>query len=191
MLFGFKFQDGGPWDENGVKAVIRFVERVEAVINTSSPMATPLLGRGELLRVQANTIKAVREDLEDFSFNTAVARCMEFLNAIQKQPDVDAIKTLVKLLAPMIPHIAEEFWEMLGESPSIFNQPFPVADDKYLERTSVEIAVQINSKIVGRVTIPVDATQGDTQKLCAEFIKGKNVVKVVFVKNRLVNFIVS
>jgi len=190
MLFGFNFVDGGPWNEDTLKTVTRFTERVEAVIKKS--VDTPEQDK-EVLFTMANTIKHVREDLENFAFNTAVARCMELLNAITAAKVVSraTVKTLVTLLAPMLPHIAEEYWEMLGEKPSIFDVRYPVADKKYLQRAEVEIAVQINSKIVARIMVPANAEQVAAEKLCGEYTKGLKVQKIVYVKNRLINFIAS
>jgi len=189
MLFGFNFQDGGPWNEDTLKTVTRFTERVEIIIKKSADVPEQ---DKEVLFTMANTIKQVRADLESFSFNTAVARCMEFLNAITAAKMVcrEAVKTLVLLLAPMIPHIAEEYWEMLGGNPSVFDQEYPKPDPKYLQRDEVEIAVQINSKIVARIMTPCNATQGDVEKLCAEIIANRTVKKVVYVANRLINFII-
>ena len=192
LQFGFNFSDGGPWDEGVLKTITRFTERIETVINRCGKGA----GKPDeaLLHTQAKTIKAVRNDLENFSFNTAVARCMEFLNAIEKSCAngvncADAVKNLVLLVAPMIPHIGEEFWEMVGGKSSVFDQKFPTYDEKYLTAKTVEIAVQINSKIVGRITVAGDAPQPDAEKLCAEFIAGKTVKKVIYIPNRIINFI--
>lgn len=188
MLFGFNYIEGGPWNDNTLKTVARFTERIEASIkNIKSEEADE-----ELRYIQHCTIKAVRNDLEGFSFNTAVARCMELLNAIQKSTGGtrDAVRTLVLLTAPMFPHIAEEFWEMLGEKPSIFDQPFPIADAKYLIRDTVEIAVQINSKIVGRINIPNNADQKTVEKLCYKYINGKIIKKIIFISGKLINFII-
>ena len=206
MLFAFKFTDGGPWNEDMLKTVTRFTARIEKVIadacggNDSpargAPCAIPHTPSHDLLYTQANTIKSVREDLESFSFNTAVARCMEFLNAIEGAQRAgeavgDAIRTLVLLVAPMLPHIAEEYWEMLGEKPSIFDQKYPEPDHKHLTRAEVEIAVQINSKIVGRITVPSDATQHHVEKACEKFTSCKKIEKVVYIKGRLINYIIK
>ena len=189
MLFGYCYTDGGPWSDETLKAVVRFTERVEATIKKA--VSTPEQDK-EVLYVMANAIKAVRADLDGFSFNTAVARCMELLNAINAAKTVckETVKTLVLLLAPMIPHIAEEYWVGLGEKPSIFNQPYPVADEKYLQRDEIEIAVQINSKIVARIKVASNAPQGDVEKACKDILAGRAVKKVVYITNRLVNFIV-
>jgi len=199
MLFGFKYAEGGPWNDDTVAAIVRFVERVEKVVrvadpNRERPTCIPCCKVGvdpeEVLFVQANTIKSVRADLEVFSFNTAVARCMEFLNAIEKNPKRECVETLVVLLAPMIPHIAEEFWGILGHAPSIINVPFPQVNEKYLVRDEIEIAVQINSKIVGRIMVPSTATQKQVEEICAEFTVNRDVKKAVYIANRLINFII-
>jgi leucyl-tRNA synthetase len=199
LMFGFKYTDGGPWDEATLKSIVRFVERVENAVKLCIDKKDAG-GKGDaqnLLHAQAIAVKSVREDLESFSFNTAVARCMELLNAINDAKDVSkkdlcaVVKTLVLLLAPMLPHIAEELWEMMGGAPSIFDQAYPTVDEKHLSAATVEIAVQINSKIVGRITVKPTDSQAHIEKLCAEFVKGKSIQKVVFVKNRLINFIVS
>lgn len=188
MLFGFNYVEGGPWNDNTLKTVTRFTERIATAIKDVRKGETDK----ELLYVMHATIKSVRHDLENFSFNTAVARCMELLNAIGKTAGgtSEAVRTLVLLTAPMFPHIGEEFWEMLGGKPSVFDQPFPVADEKYLTRETVEIAVQVNSRIVGRVDIPSKADQKAVEKLCSEFIAGKIVKKVIYINGKLINFIV-
>ncbi|MCL2228337.1 MAG: leucine--tRNA ligase [Firmicutes bacterium] len=202
MQFGFNFTDGGPWDEKTLQSVVKFIDRIERLI-LSLPKNLP--GKisdkdKDLLYVEHNAIKSVRHDLENFSFNTAVARCMELLNAISdysKKTDATpcvvnfATRTLVLLIAPMIPHIAEEFWQMLCEKPSVFNQSFPVANEKYLVKSTVEIAVQINSKIVGRIVVPSEATQDTVTKLCKDFTNGKNPSKVIYIPGRIINFIIA
>ena len=188
MLFGFNYVDGGPWSDDTLKSVTKFVTRIENLIKQTN---TEKEESAEVLYVMHNTIKSVREDLDSLSFNTAVARVMELVNAIYVAPQKsrEAVKTVVLLVAPMIPHLAEEFWQMLGETPSVFDQEFPNFDKNYLTRDSIEIAVQVNSKIVGRVNIPTGAAQADVEKLCAEFIKGQNPKKVIYIQNKLINFV--
>ena len=191
MLFGFNYIEGGPWNDDTIKSVIRFTDRILSVIlrERSEPKD---LADADLQHITHTTIKSVRHDLDNFSFNTAVARCMELLNAINKSTGdtTEAVKTLVLLTAPMFPHLAEEFWQMLGEQPSIFDQPYPIENPKYLTRDEIEIAVQINSKIVGRITIPADAPQSDVEKLCKTLTDGKQIKKTIYIKNNLINFIV-
>jgi leucyl-tRNA synthetase len=187
-MFGFNYTEGGPWNDKTLQATARFTEKIETAVKNIKSGGTDK----ELLYVMHSTVKAVRDDLETFSFNTAVARCMELLNAIQKTQGGtrEAVRTLVLLTAPMFPHIAEEFWDTLGEKPSVFGQPYPTFDKKYLVRDTVEIAVQINSKIVGRIDIPSGAAQADVEKLCAKFTQGKQVKKIIYITGKLINFIV-
>jgi leucyl-tRNA synthetase len=193
MEFGFNYTEGGAWNESTLKTVTRFTTRIENVIGAcvggNCALRSPT-SPAELLHIQATTIKSVREDLENFSFNTAVARCMEFLNAIEKNPVRECVENLVLLIAPMMPHLAEEYWEMLGNTPSIFNHPYPEPNEKYLVKNEIEIAVQINSKIVARLVVPSNSPQGDVEKLCAQYLQGKTIKKAVYIQNRLINFIV-
>jgi leucyl-tRNA synthetase len=208
IMFSFNYIEGGPWSDNALKTVTRFTERIEGVINQAKSAVTQNPSDSadkELLFVLNNTIKSVRVDLDAFSFNTAVARCMELLNALTGYLSAGAInapvlteviKKFVLVLAPLIPHIAEEYWEMLGGKPSVFNQPYPVVEDKYLVRDEIEIAVQINSKIVSRVNIPSSATQDIVEGIAKNdekagaMIAGKVIKKVIYVAGKLINFIV-
>jgi leucyl-tRNA synthetase len=188
LMFGFNYTEGGPWNEDTLKTITKFTERVEKVVSSKFfEKSNP-----DLDFVKSNSIKSVRDDLNNFSFNTAVARCMELLNALEKSPTREGIETLVLLLAPMIPHIAEELWEMLGHAPSVFNHPFPTPNEKHLTRAEVEIAVQINSKIVARITVPSNAEQHFVEQKAREGLgEGTAPKKIIYIKNRLINFIVQ
>jgi leucyl-tRNA synthetase len=197
MLFGFNYIDGGPWNDKTLDAITRFTKRVETLV-TSCANGALHVADTSLLHVLHRSIKSVREDLDSFSFNTAVARCMELLNAIQREPNLDATKTLVLLLAPMMPHIAEELWQMLGQPPSIFDQPYPTYDPAHLVLDEVEIVVQINSKIVARVNIPTSATQDEVVAVILRSEATKDLVerliqnnKIIYIPNKLINFITN
>ena len=128
---------------------------------------------------------------------------MEFVNAIYAYDSAvpkkstlfkDCVKDLVLLLAPFAPHFAEELWEMLGQPYSVFNQRYPEADEKALVRDEVELAVQINSKLRARVTVPADASKSDIESAACGAVKaqlgGAEPRKVIIVPGRLVNLIV-
>ena len=187
MLFGFKYIEGGPWNDNALRGILKFIQRVERVVEKVSTFPRADFA---VEHARARTIKSVREDLESFGFNTAVARCMEFLNALEKvgTPPREAVSDLVLLLAPMIPHIAEELWERLGNKPSIFDHPFPTPNENFLTVAEVEIAVQINSKIKSRIIVPTGASQDEVVALAD--MDGVEVKKIIFVPNKLINFIV-
>ncbi|MCL2755485.1 MAG: leucine--tRNA ligase [Firmicutes bacterium] len=190
MLFGFNYIDGGPWNDATLKSITRFIERVEKII---SQISCETETDDEVQYVRASTIKNVKHDLDSFSFNTAVARCMEFLNAIHtsKNKSRESVIDLILLLAPMMPHIAEEFFELLREhnKTSIFDEKFPIPNQKFLERSDIEIVVQVNSKIKERLTIKKDATQDEVVALCKSFIGDTSPKKIIYVPNKLINFI--
>ena len=143
--------------------------------------------------------------MQEFSFNTAVARLMELLNSLTKYDSLEnknvivfknAFKTLIQLLAPCAPHFAEEIWEILGSKGSIFNSKFPECDESALVLDQVEVAVQINSKMRAKLMVPNSPTEEVVkelifadEKLSAE-LEGKTIKKLIIVPNRLINIIV-
>lgn len=208
--FGFNYVEGGPWNDDGIKGIVKWLERVERVVlnackNRDAGGSGSGSDDGELLYVLNSTIKAVTDDYDKFSFNTAVARMMELVNAMNRLSDkggasgtvmADCANALVRLLAPLAPHIAEELWENIGEKFSVFNAPFPVCDQSKLQKQSVELAVQINSKIRGKINVSADADKAEIEAAAlnnpeiAALLDGKSVKKVIIVPNRLVNLIV-
>ena len=156
----------------------------------------------ELNYVRNNTIKCVSADLETFSFNTALARMMEYVNAIYSYDTEvptknaffkDCVKDLVLLLAPFAPHFSEELWEMLGQPYSVFNQSFPVCDEKALVRDEAELAVQVNSKLRARITVSSSASKEEIEAAALKAVEaqlgGAKPKKVIVVPGRLVNII--
>ena len=205
LMFGFNYVEGGPWNENGLDSINRFFDRVERIVKKCYEVnfEEKPLGKAEkeLNRVRHNTIKCVTNDLGIFSFNTAVARLMEFVNAIYAYESAvdkknafykDCAKDLVLLLAPFAPHFAEELWEMLGQEYSVFNQHYPVFDPSAMVLDEVELAVQINSKLRGRVTVASSASKEEVEKAALEAVKDQlngAPKKVIVVPGRLVNII--
>lgn len=205
LMFGFNYVEGGPWNDNGLESISRFFDRVERIVKKCYEVnfANAPLGKveKELNRVRHNTIKCVTNDLVSFSFNTAVARLMEFVNAMynyeantaQKNAIYkDCAKDLVLLLAPFAPHFCEELWEMLGQKYSVFNQSYPTFDPAAMVLDEVELAVQINSKMRAKVTVAASASREEIEKAALEAVKDQLVAapkKVIVVPGRLVNII--
>ena len=207
LMFGFSFVTGGPWSDDGIKAINKYLERVERLVLqykdvTAAP--APLDADAKKLNyVRHSTIKCVDADMENFSFNTAIARLMELVNAIYKyiqeakQVNVafvkDVIKDLILLLAPITPHVAEELNEINGGAYSIHNESYPVYDPSALVLSEVEIVVQINSKIRGKCMIPTDADD-ETIRVAALAALGANAPatykKAIVIKGKLINFVV-
>lgn len=214
LMFGFAYTEGGAWSDDGIKSVNRFVERIERIIETSreaiskgdNNKTTIDKAEKELNFWRHNTIKSVSEDTEKMQFNTAIARMMEFINALSKyvqEPQMnltflkEVISDYVKLLSPFAPHFSEEQWSLLGNSDSIFNEAWPQFDEKALVKDEVEIAVQVNGKIKAKINVPSDlneegikaaALEDETIKAATE---GKTIVKVIVIKGRLVNIVVK
>ena len=205
LMFGFNYVEGGPWNDNGLESISRFFDRIERIVKKCYEVnfANAPLGKAEkeLNRVRHNTIKCVTNDLGAFSFNTAVARLMEFVNAMYNYeantPQKNAIykdcaKDLVLLLAPFAPHFCEELWEMLGQKYSVFNQAYPTFDPAAMVLDEVELAVQINSKMRAKVTVASSASREEIEKAALEAVKDQLAAapkKVIVVPGRLVNII--
>lgn len=207
LMFGFNYVEGGPWNDSGLDSVNRFFDRVERIVKKCYEIAfeEKPLGKAEkeLNRVRHNTIKCVRNDIEIFSFNTAIARLMEFVNAIYAYEATverknafykDCAKDLVLLIAPFAPHFAEELWEMLGQEYSVFNQKYPEFDPKAMVLDEIELAVQINSKLRAKVTVANGASKEEIEKAALSAIGNQlsgEVKKIIIVPGRLVNIIVG
>lgn len=209
LMFGFSYTEGGPWSDDGIKAIIKFLDRIERMslkISAHNAKSANNIGKEEkeLLYATNYAIKCVDRDMENFSFNTAIARLMELLNALAKYDALEnknsAVFTecftkFIQLLAPCAPHFAEEIWEMIGKKDSVFRSAYPVCDEKALILDEVEIAVQINSKMRTKMVVPADIDEDgikelikNDQKLSAE-IGDKPIKKLIIVPKRLVNII--
>ncbi len=207
LMFCFSYTEGGPWNDSGLDGVQRFMDRVERLVDSvkdkklsDSPFAKD---EKELNYVRNFTVKSMTADMKNFSFNTAVARLMEFVNAIYtyfnktQNPNkllYDCVKDVVLLIAPLTPHFAEELNERMGSTESVFNMRYPVCDEKALVKDEVEIAVQINSKIKGKTTVSTAASDEEVaaaaKEAVIEALGDATIKKTIVIKGRLVNFIV-
>ncbi|MDD3669180.1 MAG: leucine--tRNA ligase [Alphaproteobacteria bacterium] len=210
LEFGFSYTDGGPWSEKGIESMDKFVRRIEALFDKAAAIADGNTAVGaaekELDYIRNHTIKSVARDIEVFQFNTALARMMEYLNALAKYVAdgavnkaflTECLKTYALLLAPFAPHFAEELWEKLGQAYSVFNHPYPVADERALQRDIVNMVVQVNGKLRGQISVAADAAQEavvdaalalDTVR---KFTDGHKVVKTIVIPKKLVNIVVA
>ncbi len=211
LMFGFSYTEGGPWNDDGIKSIAKFMERVEKTVLSAyavAPDQTGLYGDNERALDYARNfaISRVRKDMEAFSFNTAIARMMEFLNALTKYSTAEkknttlyrtAAKDLILLIAPCAPHFAEELFEKIGGKGSVFDQPYPEENPEALVLDETEYAVQVNSKIVLRAKFKNGMTDEEIKEraLSLDEVKSrvgdKEVKKCIVVKGRLVNLIVG
>jgi leucyl-tRNA synthetase len=195
-----------PWSMAGVEGVYRFLGRVWRLMveertetATLSAAVQPVMPTPGQLRTLHKTIKAVTEDLDRLSFNTAISRLMEFVNEFTTQDvrPVAVLEPFVLLLCPLAPHIAEELWSLLGHDTSLAYAPWPTYDPALLVESTMEIPVQVNGKVRGKVTVPVGADQltieaaANAHETIATNLAGKTVMKVVYVPGKLLNMVVK
>jgi len=193
-----------PWSMKGVEGVHRFLNRVWRLFTaeetgTLNGEIAPAEPSREQWRALHAMIKKVTEDIEGMRFNTAIAAMMEFLNDAQKwspRPRA-ALEPFVLLLAPFAPHLAEELWSLLGHSGSLALEPWPALNEAFLVEDVVEIPVQVNGKLRGRIRVPADAKQQDilaaarAEDSVAPHLAGKTVRKEIYIAGRLVNLVVG
>lgn len=208
LAFGFAYTEGGPWNDAGLQAIVKFISRIERLVEeiSKATIVDVEMGKNEkdLNYVLNNTIKSATFDIDRFQFNTAIARMMELINAISKYQQAtnattsflkDTVLTLLKLVSPFAPHFAEECWEKLGQGYSIFNQKWPEFDESALVLDTIEIAVQINGKVSFKLDIPTDATsefvenEVRSDSRLEEALAGRSIVKFIYVKGRLANIV--
>lgn len=200
------------WNDRGVEGAWRFLNRVWRMVSQFTAGSVQQLPvkktvTSEKLRRKTHlTIKKVTEDLErEFHFNTAISAVMELVNEIyraQEQQDVDvaaikeAVETVVVLLSPFVPHIAEEMWQRLGKKNSIFCLSWPAYDKEAIQAEEALIVVQINGKVRAKITVPYDINEEELKKRIlqdekvAAWIGGKPVKKFFVVPKKLANIVV-
>jgi leucyl-tRNA synthetase len=208
------------WNDRGVEGASRFLNRVWRFVHANLPELTtapsapagPLSDSGRTFRrIIHGTIEKVTHDIEhDFHFNTAISAVMELVNALHdfERASLDgmarrersallreAVEATLLLLGPVSPHITEELWAALGHRESLFKRSWPVADPGALARDEVEIVVQVDGRVRGRLTAAVDAQEADIREMALTdgkvrpWLDGRQVAKVVVVPGRLVNIV--
>jgi leucyl-tRNA synthetase len=212
--FTYAYIEGGPWNDDNIKAMSRFIDRIERWIDrfleiqssvSSGPFDETAAKRVQFYRHQA--IQYCTRDMEVSQFNTSIAKIMEFINALNQydketeQKDINLLEKatadLLRLLAPLAPHLSEECWEAIGRPFSIHQEPWPQWDEAMLLQDTVELAVQINGKIRDRLEVDREEKEETIRTMALElptlapFLEGKTVVKVIIVKNRLINLVVK
>lgn len=201
------------WTDAGVQGAFRFVNRVARLVMENCAGLPPIENTDfgtddasvELRREVHRATADVTSDLERFQYNRAVARLYELTNAVSaatKSGDADpasireALETLIRLIAPMMPHLAEEMWHTLGHATHLCDVSWPVADQSLLVADSVTYAIQVNGKLRGTIDLPA-GTKSDTAETAAKAVPNvadslgdKDIRKVIFVPEKLVNFVV-
>jgi leucyl-tRNA synthetase len=185
-----------PWQTPGIQGVRRFLDRLYTLAHRklgSGPMTE------ETARFVHKTVKKVGEDIDGMRLNTAVSAMMILSNhlASLEEPPRDAVEKLVLIVSPFAPHLAEELWAVLGHVPSISHVAWPDYEERLCVEDSVEMAVQVNGKVRGRVTLGRNASEEAAVKAALaddhvqKFLQGRSVEKVIYVPARILNLIVG
>ncbi len=210
LMFVGPWDQGGGWDDSGISGLWRWLNRVwNLVLEEQKGEGLPSIDHAvenELRHLTHKTIKKASEDLEKFRFNTMIAALMEFTNYLAKVKEErsvshsawkETIDTLLLLLAPSVPHIAEELWERTGHPYSIHNQSFPSWDEKLVAEEQITLVIQVNGKLRDRVEAPVSITESEAKELALsrERVKAhtnsKEIKDIIYVPGRLVNIVVK
>ncbi|HRH26939.1 MAG TPA: leucine--tRNA ligase [Parcubacteria group bacterium] len=195
-MFMGPFEQSVSWNEDNIFGVRRFLERVWRI---SAKVKNGAKVDSKFQILLNKTIKKVTEDIETMSFNTSVSSMMILLNEMEKFEEINKkdFESFLKILSPFAPHISEELWANLGYKKLLCLENWPKPDPKKLEELEVKMAVQINGKVRGEVLVTFEENEQDIvdkAKLAPgidKWLLGKNILKVVFVKNRLVNFVTN
>ena len=193
-----------PWSTKGLQGCYRFVNKLWSIIvdengNLSSKIVDSDEEDKDTLFLHHQTIKKLGEDIENLHFNTAVSQLMIYCNHLQKCSTVSKklIEQLVIILSPFVPHLSEEFWSLLGHSETITYQTWPQFDEGLIQLDEVTIAVQVNGKLRANINIAKDSDEKDviskaiSLENVEKFTSEGNVVKTIYVPNRLLNFVVK
>ena len=202
-MFMGPLEEVKPWSTRGVEGVFRFLNRVWRLFiddtGNLDPTVRDSAADPEIERVFHETVKKVSEDINNLRFNTAIAQLMIFVNEVMKNETRPRrlLEPFVLLLAPFAPHIAEELWLKLGHTTSLAFEPWPIYDPAKLKRTTIEVVLQVNGKVRGKIEVDLDTPEKELETLALadnnvrRHIDGKTVVRAVVVKNRLVNVVVK
>jgi leucyl-tRNA synthetase len=195
-----------PWNTRGVEGTHRFLNRVWRLIagadaddGGNAPALSAAPPTREQQRLVHQTIAKVTDDIEAMRFNTAISALMELTNAAYKwqQMPREAAETLVLLLSPLAPHLAEELWQRLGHGESLAYHAWPVADPALLKADVLEIPVQVNGKVRGKISVPAEAQEAEVIEIAKQdqnvgkHLAGQNVKRAIYVRGRIVNFVVG
>jgi leucyl-tRNA synthetase len=195
-----------PWSMQGVNGVFGFLNRVwrlvldERADNVQlNPAVVDRPPNADENRILHQTIQAVTNDIDKLAFNTAISRMMEFTNhfTTASERPREALEKFVLLLSPFAPHIAEELWQALGGNGSLAYEPWPEFDPSLAKEDTIEVPVQINGKLRGKIIVASDADKNQLESAARsdekvrDLLGGKQVVKVIVVPGRLVNFVIK
>ncbi|HHX65687.1 MAG TPA: class I tRNA ligase family protein [Chloroflexi bacterium] len=208
IMFIGPWELGGSWSSTGIEGIYRFINRIWSVVmdERDAPESSPTdADIANLRRMTHKTIQHVTDNIEAFKFNTALARLMEYNNYLIKAKETDvygteawseAMNSLTLLIAPFMPHLAEELWEQLGGEYSVHTHSWPEYDKQLAADDMITLIVQVNGRVRARIDAPADIPEEEAKALALahenvqRHIEGKQIVKVVYVPGRLVSIVI-
>ncbi|MCB0702273.1 MAG: leucine--tRNA ligase [Candidatus Kapaibacterium sp.] len=202
-MFLGPLEQSKPWSETGIDGIFRFLNRVWRLIVAEdgglNQKITDSEPNADLDYVLNETIKKVGEDIENLKFNTAISQMMILVNEFYKNDNLpkSAICDFVKILSPFAPHISEELWEVLGNKSSVVHADWPIFDESKLQKSNVEIVVQVLSKIRAKINVATGLSQDEVLEFAKsepnvqKFIEGKQIRKIIYIQDKLINLIAN
>jgi leucyl-tRNA synthetase len=203
-MFVGPWDQGGEWNDKGLSGFSRWLNRIWNLVGEYKEVEPDAANTRDLRHQTHRTIKKATDDIERFHFNTMLASLMELTNYLGKALEAgraeasayrDAIDSLLLLLAPTTPHLAEELWTRLGHPYSIHNQPWPQYDPELAREEEVTLVIQVNGKLRDRVSVSASIPEAEARELALSrervqaHLLGKTVAQVIFVPGRLVNVV--
>lgn len=198
LMFMGPFTEGGDWSDTGIKGIERFYKRL---VRAETEFVNKKLDQedSQVLAALHRTVKKVTEDIQKLQFNTALSSIMEFLGVVESKEQMtkESGETIVKLLGPLAPHLADELWQHLGNKGFVMDQKWPEWDEKLTVSNTMVIAIQVNGKVRGDIEVASTATEQEILKLAKEnenakkFMEGKELKKEIYVKGKLVSLVVA
>ena len=184
-----------PWSKSGVEGAKRFVQRVWNFFIEAENLTDD--NDGALTKVYHQTVKKVTDDFEKLAFNTAISQMMIFVNAVYKNGKCprEYAEGLIKMLSCITPHMGEEIWSIMGHNDTIAYESWPVYDEELCKEDTIEIVVQVNGKLKAKLNIEMDADKDSVMEMAMsddkvkEAVEGKNILKQIYVPNKLVNIV--
>jgi len=194
-MFMGPFDQPVTWQTKGIKGVRRFLERV---YNASDKVKKVKTKNKELEKLLHLTIKKVEEDIENFRFNTAISSLMVLLNKMEKEKEIDIkhFSAFLILLSPFAPHLSEELWQKLGNKKSIFFYKWPKYNSLYIKEEKITFIIQVNGKVRDKIEVEYNISEEEAKKIALsqdrikKWIDNKDIKKIIFVPNKLINFVV-
>jgi leucyl-tRNA synthetase len=209
LMFVAPWEQGGEWNDSGISGISRWFNRLWNLIlsdyNWEKSSTDTARAERDIYRIAHQTIRKVTNDLENIHFNTMIAKLMEFTNHLSTVKELGAVTPLcwkwcrdklLLLLAPTAPHLAEELWQQTGHYYSIHNQSWPDWDEELSRDEEITLVVQINGKLRDRITVPMSITEAEAKQIVLErerlkaYLEDKEIIKMIYVPRRLVNFVV-